>query len=231
MEERQENLLKYIVEEFYGTAQPVGSSLLASKYYPDLSSATIRNEMADLEKEEYIIQPYTSAGRIPTEKGYRYYLDNLLKQKKLSKSKCGVVDEICKAKGDSRDNVKKISKSIAAMSSEMVFVAFDKHDFYYTGISNLIGKPEFCNQNLILNISKVIDHFDEVLENIFNKVNGNIDILIGSQNPFSPNCAAIITKYKINGVEQLLGILGPMRMNYQENRAILEYFKEKVTSK
>ncbi|MFH1565230.1 MAG: hypothetical protein ABIC82_05315 [bacterium] len=230
MNERKENLLKYIVEEFYQTAQPVGSSLLVDKYYPDLSSATIRNEMADLEKEEYIIQPYTSAGRIPTEKGYRHYLDNLLKPKKLAKSKCGVIDEICTARGEQRDNIKKLSKSIAAMSSETVFVAFDKYDFYYTGISNLIAKPEFCSQNLILNISKVIDHFDEVLENIFNKINDNVDILIGSQNPFSPNCAAIITKYKTNGVEQLLGILGPMRMNYQENRAILGYFKERVTS-
>lgn len=228
MNERQENLLKYIVEEFYCAAQPVGSSLLAGKYYPDLSSATIRNEMAELEKENYIIQPYTSAGRIPTEKGYRYYLDNLLKEKKLSKSKCGVIDDGFSSKGDIRDNVKKISKSIAAMSSEMIFVAFDKYDFYYTGISNLIAKPEFCNQNLILNISKVIDHFDEVLENIFNKINDDVDILIGSQNPFSPNCSAVITKYKIKGTEQLFGILGPMRMNYQENRAILEYFKDRV---
>ncbi|MFH1187679.1 MAG: hypothetical protein V1688_02330 [bacterium] len=228
MDKRKENLLENIIEEFYQTAQPVGSSLLVGKYYPDLSSATIRNEMAELEGEKYIIQPYTSAGRIPTEKGYRYYLDKLLKPKKLSKGKCNAIDEICKARGVGRDNIKKISKSIAAISSEMIFVAFGKNDFYYTGISNLLGKPEFCNQNLILNISKVIDHFDEVLENIFNKINDDVDILIGSQNPFSANCAAVITKNKINGIEQLFGILGPMRMNYQENRAILEYFKERI---
>lgn len=228
MDKRKETLLENIIEEFYQTAQPVGSSLLVGKYYPDLSSATIRNEMAELEREKYIIQPYTSAGRIPTEKAYRYYLDNLLKQKKLSKSKRNAIDEICRARGDARDNVKKISKSIAAVSSEMVFVAFDKHDFYYTGISNLLGKPEFCNQNLILNISKVIDHFDEVLENIFNKINDDVDILIGSQNPFSSNCSAVVAKYKINNIEQMLGILGPMRMNYQENKAILEYFKSKI---
>lgn len=230
MEERQENLLKYLIEEFYKTAQPIGSSLLVNKYYPDLSSATIRNEMAELEKEKYIIQPYTSAGRIPTEKAYLYYLDHLLKQKKLTKNRCDTIDEIFKIRGEMRDNIKKISKLIAAMSSEMVFVAFDKYDFYYTGISNLLGKPEFHSQNLILNISKVIDHFDEVLENIFNKIKYGVAVLIGSQNPFSANCSAVIAKYTIKGADQLLGILGPMRMNYQENRAILEYFKDKIGS-
>lgn len=226
MDKRKKSLLKDIIKEFYQTAQPVGSGLLVSKYYPNLSSATIRNEMAILEKENYIIQPYTSAGRVPTEKGYYYYLENILEQKELPKSKRDVIDKIFKSKGDVRDNIKQISKSIALMTGEMVFVAFNRHDFYYTGISNLLSKPEFRKQDLILNISKVIDHFDEVLENIFNQTDKDINILIGSQNPFSSNCAVIISSYKINNTKQIFGILGPMRMNYQENRAAVKYFIE-----
>jgi heat-inducible transcriptional repressor len=226
MDKRKRNLLKNIISEFYQTAQPVGSSLLVNKYYCDLSSATIRNEMAILEEEKYIIQPYTSAGRVPTEKGYRYYLDNLLQQKKISKNKKNIIDKIFKSKTNNRESIKTISKSVAEITKEMIFVAFDRHDFYYTGISNLLSKPEFRSQDLILNISKVIDHFDEVLENIFNQINSDIDILIGSQNPFSANCAAIIANYKTGNTKQIFGILGPMRMNYQDNKAIIQYFTQ-----
>jgi heat-inducible transcriptional repressor len=228
MNERQANLLKDIIIEFYQTAQPVGSGLLVKKYYSDLSSATIRNEMAALEKDGYIIQPHTSAGRIPTEAGYQYYLDNFLKDGKLAKNKQQLIDKAWGAKGDSRDKIKNTAKTIAAISKEAVFVAFDRHDYYYTGISNLLAQPEFYQQDLILNISKVIDHFDEVLENIFSQVNERVDIFIGSQNPFSNSCAIVIVKYKIGGVEQLLGILGPMRMDYDGNKAILEYFRGKI---
>jgi len=138
MNERQENLLKDIIVEFYHTAQPVGSSLLVQKYYSNLSSATIRNEMAVLEQEGYIIQPYTSAGRIPSEKGYDYYLNNLIQEEKLISSKRSVIDKALEIL-ESRDKIKSLAKAIAAISEEAVFVAFDRNDFYYTGISNIFS--------------------------------------------------------------------------------------------
>jgi len=227
MNERQENLLKDIIVEFYHTAQPVGSSLLVQKYYSNLSSATIRNEMAVLEQEGYIIQPYTSAGRIPSEKGYDYYLNNLIQEEKLISSKRSVIDKALEIL-ESRDKIKSLAKAIAAISEEAVFVAFDRNDFYYTGISNILAKPEFHRQDLILNISKVIDHFDEVLENIFHQIDEDINILVGTHNPFSQSCATLMAKYQSEDTNLLVGILGPMRINYVENKAILEYLKSVI---
>ncbi len=77
LDERKAAILRAVVKEYIHTAQPVGSSHLARASDLDVSSATIRNELAALEREGYVDQPHTSAGRIPTEKGYRFYVDTL----------------------------------------------------------------------------------------------------------------------------------------------------------
>ncbi len=78
---RKKKILKAIIQEHILKAEPIGSRTLAKKYDLGVSSATIRNEMADLEEMEYLEQPHTSAGRVPSDKGYRYYVDVLLEQK------------------------------------------------------------------------------------------------------------------------------------------------------
>lgn len=80
LDERKEIILNAIIQNYLETGEPVGSRTI-SKSYLNLSSATIRNEMADLEELGYIIQPHTSAGRIPTDKGYRFYVDHLMAEK------------------------------------------------------------------------------------------------------------------------------------------------------
>ena len=82
MTERQQSILSAIVEQYAEVASPVGSSLLAKVF--NVSSATIRAEMAELERHGFITQPHTSAGRIPTDKGYRFYVDSLMDVEHLS---------------------------------------------------------------------------------------------------------------------------------------------------
>ena len=77
MEERKRKVLQAIVEEYINSAEPVSSNLLINKYGLDCSSATIRNEMADLEKKGYLDKVHTSSGRVPSAKGYRFYVDEI----------------------------------------------------------------------------------------------------------------------------------------------------------
>jgi heat-inducible transcriptional repressor len=84
MDDRKQKVLMAIVQDFIATAEPVGSRTIAKKYRLGVSPATIRNEMADLEEQGYIEQPHTSAGRIPSQQGYRYYVDYLMQRKELS---------------------------------------------------------------------------------------------------------------------------------------------------
>src|SRR5438093_8706154 len=82
--DRRQKLLRFIIDEYVTTAQPVGSNALVEKYGLPVSSATIRNEMAALEDEGYIAQPHTSAGRVPTDLGYRYYVEALMREERVS---------------------------------------------------------------------------------------------------------------------------------------------------
>ncbi|HYH05298.1 MAG TPA: heat-inducible transcriptional repressor HrcA [Bacillota bacterium] len=85
LDKRKKLILKVVTDDYIESAEPVGSRTIARKYELGLSPATIRNEMADLEENGYLEQPHTSAGRIPSEMGYRYYVDTLMSLQKLSK--------------------------------------------------------------------------------------------------------------------------------------------------
>ena len=142
MDKRKDNLLKYILREHLRTAEPVGSGLLVDKI--KVSSATIRNEMAELEKDGYIYQPHTSAGRLPSEKAYKYYLGKFFQPKKIAKTTESELLHVGRQEDDMQ-KVKQVAKNLAQLSHETVYIAFDKHNFFYTGIANLFSKPEFCN--------------------------------------------------------------------------------------
>ena len=81
LDERKTKILKAIIKTYLETGEPVGSRTISKYTDLNLSSATIRNEMSDLEELGYIVQPHTSAGRIPSDQGYRFYVDNLMDEK------------------------------------------------------------------------------------------------------------------------------------------------------
>lgn len=84
LDNRKKKILQAIVDEYINTAEPVSSGSLVKNYGLDLSSATIRNEMAELEKSGYLDKPHTSSGRVPSAKGYRFYVDELLNDQDIS---------------------------------------------------------------------------------------------------------------------------------------------------
>ncbi len=226
MNERTELILHTIIKEHIKTGAPVGSGVLVDKYNLDVSPATVRNEMAALEEEGYIAQPYTSAGRIPTEKAYVLYLDNL-KEKKLSQSNQELLKKGLKEKNEA--GFKKTAKALAKISNNAVFWAFHKHNLYYTGISNLFSQPEFADSNLIYNISEVIDRVDEIIDEIYNDIENDVQVLMGSQNPFGNFCSTVIAKYEKGENIGMFGVIAPLRMDYEKNVAAVKFIKEKIS--
>ncbi len=225
MEQRKEKLLQIIIKEHIKTAAPVGSELVVEKYNLGISPATVRNEMSDLEDEGYIAQPYTSAGRIPTEKAYNFFVDNLI-EKKLSPVE---IKQLQTAMSDQTEaGIKQTAKVLAHFSNNAVFWAFHRHNLYYTGISNLLSQPEFAQSNLIMDISEVIDRVDEIIDNIFDQLPQEIQIMLGSNNPFGNFCSTILTKYQLGEHTGLFGILGPMRMNYEKNLALVKFINNQL---
>lgn len=227
MDVRQKQLLNYIIQEHIKSALPISSQLLVDKYYPRLSSATIRNDLVELEEEGFLYQPHPSSGRIPNERGYRYYLENIFKESSLPKKQKRELRKIVQKRfKEGEQLMKNIAKVVAALSKEAVVVSFDKDDIYYTGISYLFGQPEFVDLEFIYGISETIDHLDETIGNLFGQIDEEINILIGSQNPFWELGGAVVTNYKIKDNNGIVGILGPMRMDYNLNIGLLKYVQE-----
>jgi heat-inducible transcriptional repressor len=222
---RQQQLLKEIVEKYVTEVEPVSSKLLTQRL--TVSSATIRNEMNELEKQGLIFQPHTSAGRVPTVAGYKFYVENFVdKHSALSNQDKEKLLQLWQAKHQEIDIVfKNIAKLISDITRNAVLVGFTPHSFYYTGLANLFNQPEFTEVNLVRSIGYVVDHLDEVAQNIFNEID-DIEIKIGDENPFGRECSVLLTKFPYNQAEGLLGILGPARMDYQKSFSLLTYLNQ-----
>lgn len=123
LNERKKRILQAIVEEYISTAEPVSSSSLVNKYGLDFSSATIRNEMANLEKSGFLDKTHTSSGRIPSAKGYRYYVDELLKDDNLSLEEIKYISSKLETKVNEIEELTKITTSTLSEITHYTTVA------------------------------------------------------------------------------------------------------------
>jgi heat-inducible transcriptional repressor len=227
MDERKKLILNTIIKEHIKTGAPVGSGILVEKYKLNMSPATVRNEMSFLEEEGYIIQPHTSAGRIPTELAYNFYLENI-KPIKTKKQESDHLTEILKIKEEK--NLKEVARFVSRISGSAVFWAFHRHNLFYTGISNLFQQPEFAQMELIYNISSVIDGLDDIIDNIYEEVQEGLNTFVGSNNPFGAFAGTVLAKYRLNDKMGIFGILGPIRMDYEKNIALVNFIFQELNN-
>ncbi len=224
MEKRSQEILLAVIKEHIKTAAPVGSEILQTKYKFEVSSATIRNDLLALEKEGYLYQPHTSAGRIPTAAGYTYWVENL-QIRKLQEKEISDLNNLFATNDE--NSLKQVAKELAKLSGGAIVWAFHRRDIYYTGISNLLTQPEFVGSNLIYDISAVVDRIEDILEANFDRFNSGLEILVGEVNPFSKFCSSIVLKYQGQSHTGLVGILAPLRQDYERNVALLKIIESK----
>lgn len=234
--QRQQNILGSIIEEYTNTAVPVGSEMLMKKYKLAASPATIRNEMVKLEKRGYLYQPHVSAGRIPTDKGYRYFVDEVLKdheltleeQKKLQK-------ELLKLKAKNTRLERTVAKLMAGFSGTLAITGATKKDeFFEAGMGKLLAMPEFQKIDEVCKLAEVLDLVDEKFDEIVRSLKENeTKIFIGKENPIGeiPSCSMMVSPYKLkSGEKGVLALIGPKRMKYAKNKSLIEYMKKLLSS-
>lgn len=224
---RKQIILETIVREYIKSAQPVSSGILVEKYKLKVSPATVRNEMMELEDEGYIYQPHTSSGRVPTEKAYRLHLEGLRLDSKRTSARDSALKELDKVFELDESTFRTTAKLIAELADGAVFWAFHKNDLYYTGISNLFSQPEFKQAGAVCDVSIIIDRLEDIIDDIFEDLDLGEKILIGGDNPFGNFLSTALAKYKYKNSHGLLGILGPMRMDYERNLKIIKFIKTK----
>lgn len=222
---RQSALLGTIIKTYIDQAHPIASNQLVTRDGFDVSPATIRNDMAALTEAGYLVQPHTSAGRIPTEKAWRWFIDQE-PSAAISKREQAILNSVVTEHRTRQDELmRRLAKTMAELADESVLVAWDRHDTYYTGLANLFSQPEFDQADLVLSLSRVIDRLDDVVARMYDRVEDEPEVLVGRENPFSHQCGVILVRYRIGhrSVGGLIGILGPVRQDYGENLARLKY--------
>ncbi len=234
MNVRQQKILSAVIEEYTQTAIPVGSKILVDKYGFNVSSATMRNDLNALEKDGFLYQPHVSAGRIPTDKGYKFFVEEIMSDKQLSlKDQKKLQAEVLKLRAQKTRLSKTTAKLLSVFSGSLA-ISGGKEDVAEFGIHELLENPEFQNADEFCKIAEVMDYIDENLDAIFQSVkNGETKIFIGQDNPIKniSNCSMIVSPYENKlGEKSFLALIGPKRMAYAKNKSLIDYMKKLLSS-
>lgn len=223
MNTRQSHILQLVVDEYVRTAEPVSSQLLCVKFDLDCSPATVRNDMVLLEEAGYLAQPHTSAGRIPTEAGYRYYLANFTAKKQPS-----AASELRLAMEEIQSLESKIQflgRRLAELSGDAVVVTNERQTSAL-GLANLLRKPDFQEENMLLALAEDIERLEADATSVMQVAPSEVRILLGEESPMGKRLATVIVRHQLpNGEIGVLSIVGPLRMNYARNVALLSEAK------
>lgn len=232
-EERRRKVLQEIINKFIQTGEPVGSKTLIVSYKFSVSPATIRNDMCELEKEGLIFQPHISAGRVPTDKGYRLFVDEMADFEIARKEAIKAIQKITR-----EYKVEKLRQhlfdavQILARATNLACFATtpDNPHTFFLGMSNVLRQPEFSQDAIhaseVFEVLERENNFVNTLNSL--EINEDIKTFIGEENIIKEiqSCSIIVTKYEKDGLEGFLGILGPKRMNYPYNIVLLEEIKK-----
>lgn len=223
LSQRQEKILKAIVEQYAEVASPVGSSLLAKVF--NVSSATIRSEMAELERMGYIHQPHTSAGRVPTDKGYRYYVNGIDTDDKNPAEQRG--ERALSARvghGGIPDRMIRNAVDTLVELTHNLGMATIGDQLYMSGLSNLFGQPEFINGEQVKQVAILLDNLEPWIREA--APNEPLSVYIGAENPIgrSAGCSLIISKFRSPYSDKsYIGVIGPTRQSYRDVMALVEH--------
>jgi heat-inducible transcriptional repressor len=220
---RQHEILSAIVEQYAEVASPVGSSLMAKLF--NVSSATIRAEMAELERLGYIMQPHTSAGRVPTDQGYRYYVNRLadtpasalLPERRAEKALASRVQHA----GAPERMIRNAVDTLVELTHNLGLATIG-NQLYMSGLSNLFGQPEFINGFAVQQVARLLDNLEPWLREA--APNEPLSVYIGEENPIgrSAGCSLVISRFRSSFSDRsYIGTLGPTRQSYRDVMALV----------
>lgn len=229
--ERQKEILCRVIEEYAETASPVGSVMLSKLF--GVSSATIRAEMARLEALGLIAQPHTSAGRVPTDAGYRFYVNSLDGAENIEND-----DEIKRRSLERGTHALKVRVNSQSRADTAIRRAVDAlveltgnlglatigGQLYLSGISRLFTQPEFGDTRRVQSVAKLLDNLEPWLRET--APGEALNIFIGHENPIGKNSevSLIISKFRSPFSDRsYIGVLGPTRQNYSKVMSLVRY--------
>lgn len=229
--ERQKAILCQIIEEYAETASPVGSVTLAKLF--GVSPATIRSEMARLEMLGLIAQPHTSAGRVPTDAGYRFYvnhLDGVLEESQTERRSIERGTHALEVRVSSQSRADAAIRGAVDLLVDLtgnLGLATIGGQLYLSGMSKLFTQPEFVDTARVRAVARLLDNLEPWLREA--APGEALNIFIGHENPIGKNSevSLIISKFRSPFSDRsYIGVLGPTRQNYSRVMALVKHAGE-----
>lgn len=223
MTERQYKILSAIVEQYAEVASPVGSQLLARAF--NVSSATIRADMAELEHLGFIHQPHTSAGRVPTDRGYRWYVNNLQAAEPYAalERNTRTLDTRVIGAGEPTQAIKSAVDSLVDMTGNLGIGTIGSQ-LYMSGLSNLFAQPEFVGGDMLKGVTYLLDNLEPWLRET--APNQPLNVYIGQENPIgkTSGCSLIISRFRSPYSDKsYIGVVGPTRQSYRNVMGLVSH--------
>lgn len=234
LSDRRKELLKIIIDEYIESAEPVGSETIVEKYNLGVSPATVRNEMVALTKEGFLKQPHTSAGRIPTPMGLKFYISGLMKETSMPvRDEVTIKESLWDQRFQFHKLLRQAARELSSQTGNLAVAYSEDGDMFYSGAANILEMPEFYDIDLTKAVLAMIDS-QETISEIFDRAVGEepVHILIGEEigQAYLEYCGVVFAPFgsgkKNAGV---IGVIGPARMHFNRVIPTVRYFGDLLT--
>ncbi len=220
------DIFEIVVKEYIKTAHAVRSEFLADNFSFGLSSATLRNNLTELEDLGSLTKAHSSGGRIPTDKGWRYYVDYFLGNEDLEQpTKVQLATMQKHLQGFSDEPLMAgVAKIMAQMTHNVGIGAEPQEQMFFTsGVRDFFREPEFSEPQDFQAAASLFDDIDDYFKTILSGLDEEPQVFIGHENPYNnaKNYSVIASCVDCGNEERLVAILGPKRMNYRRNISIV----------
>ena len=235
---RRRDILHAVIREHISSAHPVASAALVRRYGLEVSPATVRNELAALEELGLLTHPHTSAGRVPTDLGYRYFIESLMPQPGLREDEQVTVShQFRQAPLDTAERLRLAASTLARLTAEAALATYDRilddaevvwsREIHYEGIDLILGQPELRTGERVRDVVTLLSdrvRLAQVLPGSLGE--GDVAVTIGGEHVLEPlrPFSFVIARYgRREGPVGYVGVVGPTRMDYQRTIGAVRY--------
>ena len=229
MNQRQALLLRGLVSHYIDSGQPIGSLTLARYLNVSLSPATVRAVLQELEEAGYLHQPHTSAGRVPTDQGYRFYVDQSEARALRAEERHRVQQAFARQLRQNHHRQRSAVKVLAELAHTVaVAVAARPFDVREAGMNELLERLRQDELEVAREISTLVAAVEQSAAALARRAADTTVVYIGTENPLlkAQYTSLIVRAVSLPGGAALVMVAGPKRMHYQRNRALLNYIAE-----
>lgn len=231
---RQTQVLKSLIDEYINKAEPIGSESLDKKYNLGVSPATIRNEMMDLTRMGYLRQPHTSAGRIPSPKAMKFYIDQLMEERQMSVAEeVKVKEDVSGAKNDLDMLLDEATHALSQATQSLSVAALDEDDkVWHAGYAHVFLNPEFADLEATTSLFSFLEEIQMMRELFFRRMTGTspVEVVFGEElgwPGFNP-IGVVATRFDVRGKHGAIGVIGPARLPYSRVIPVVRYFRDVI---